>query len=186
MALPGRVSHLRRKPDTADACRRMHWSPRDSASTLGTCAASMPRRLHEWRTPYPPETAFQLNGAFNTCRARQPPAPQARHCRCMSADALVPQGLGQHPWNVRCIDATALARVAHLLPTRNGFSVKRCLWHLQGASATCAANQTLLLHVGGCPKPTATRRAPLGRALHRCHGACTCGAPRTHQKLAFS
>ena len=68
----------------------------------------------------------------------------------MSADALDPDGPDQHPLVVRCIRPKALPRVAHPLPTRNWPSLKRFLWHLQGASATCAARQRLLLHVGGC------------------------------------
>ena len=66
----------------------------------------------------------------------------------MLANALDPQGSHQHPLVVPCIRPKALLRVAHPLHTRNWPSLKRCLWHLQGASATCAATQKLLLHVG--------------------------------------
>ena len=185
-ALAGRVSHLRHRPEAVAASRRMPWTRRDSASTIGTCAASVLRRLHVWLTPYPLKTGLLLNGCFGTCRARQPSAPQARGCCCMSADVLDPQGLSQRHWDVRCIGATALARVAHPLPSKKKPSLKRRLWHLQGSSATCAADQRLLLHVRGCPGHPGTRPAPLGRALHWCHGACTCGAPLTLQKQAFS
>ena len=56
---------------------------------------------------------------------------------------------------------------------------------MQGASANFTARQRLALHVGGCSDPAGTRPQPLGRALHRCHGACTSGACLTHQKLAL-
>ena len=93
-----------------------------------------------------------------------------------------PQRPGQHPWDVRCIDATTLARVAHPLPTRKGPPILGYPWHFKGASAACARRQRLLLHVIACLGPAGTRPAPLRRALHRCHDACTCGAPLTHQK----
>ena len=185
LAIVGRVSNLCRNAEAAAACRRMLCTPRDPTSTLWSFAASVPRRLHVWRTPYPPKTGLLLNGAFGTCRARQPPSPQGRGCCCMSADALDPQGPDQHPLDVPCIRPKALARVAHPLPTRNKNCLKRCLWHLHGASATCTARQRLLLHVGGCSGPPGTRPAPFGRSLHPSQGACTCGAPLTHQKLAF-
>ena len=66
----------------------------------------------------------------------------------MSADALDPQGPDQHPLDVRCIRPKALARSAHPLPTRKWPSLKRCFWHLQGASGICAARLRLLLDVG--------------------------------------
>ena len=182
---------MHRKAAAFAARRGMLWSPMDPASTLGTCVASMPRRLHVWRWSYPPETALaqgrplaghlevlqgasgdctakqrpalhvggcfghpgtqpaplgrplhrcqdtctcgaglthqklnshkaeHLQGTLRTCRARQRPAPQSSGLRCTSGDALAPQGPGQHLWDVCCIDATTLARVALALPTRN-------------------------------------------------------------------
>ena len=185
MALVGHVSHLRRKPEIAAACRRILWTPRDPTSTLWTFAASVPRRLHVRRTPYPPESGLPLNASFITCRTRQPPGPQGRGCCCMSVDALDPQRPDQDRLDVRFIRPKALARVAHPLPTRNWHSLKRCLWNLQGASATCTPRQRLLLHVSRCSGPPGTRPAPIGRSLHPSQGACTCGAPLTHQKLSF-
>ena len=103
----------------------------------------------------------------------------------MSSNALDPKGPDQHPLDVRCIRPKALARVALPLLTRNWPSLKRCLWHLQGASATCVARQRLLVHVGGCSKTPGTRPAPFGRSMHPSQGALTCGVSFTHQKLAF-
>ena len=50
MELEGRVTYLGRKAGAAAACRRMPRTTRDTASTIGTLAASVPRRLHVWRT----------------------------------------------------------------------------------------------------------------------------------------
>ena len=103
----------------------------------------------------------------------------------MSADALDPQGLDQHSFDVPCICPKALARVAHRLLTRNKNSFKRCLWYLQGASPTCVARQRLLPQVGGWSRLRGTSPALFGRSLHPSQGACTCDAPLTHKKLAF-
>ena len=124
LALQGRVSRLHPKAETGAACHSMPWAPRDPASTLGSCAASMPPRLHVWRTPYPPESGLA-----------------------------------------------------------GGTPILGYPWHFKGASAACTRRQRLVLHVIACLGPPGTRPAPLGRALHRCHHACTCGAPLTHQNL---
>ena len=160
--------HLQGAAATCAASQRLLLHVGGCAGPPGTRPAPLGSALHRCHGActcgaplYPQETAFQLSGAFGTCRARQAPAPQRRHCRCMSADALDPQGLGHNRWDVHCIDATALARVAHPLPTRNWLSVKRCLWPLQGALAPCAARQTLPMHVGGCIRSPGTRPAPL-------------------------
>ena len=64
------------------ARRGMPWSPRDPPSTLGTCAASKPRRLHVWRWPYPPETGLAqgrpLAGHHDDCEDRKEAACAAR------------------------------------------------------------------------------------------------------------
>ena len=104
----------------------------------------------------------------------------------MSADAPDHQGHDQHPWDVRSIRPTALARVEHPLLPNNRPSLKRWLWHLKGASAICARRQRLLLLVGGCSGPPGTRPAPFGRSLHLFQGAWTCGAPLTHQKPPYA
>ena len=59
-----------------------------------------------------------LHWTLRSCRARQPTATQSTGVRCTSGAALTPQGLNQHLWGVRCIDATALARVTLALPSR--------------------------------------------------------------------
>ena len=56
LALEGHVSHLHPNAEAAAACPRMPWTPSEPTSSLRTFAASVPRRLHVWRTPNPPET----------------------------------------------------------------------------------------------------------------------------------
>ena len=99
--------------------------PRDLASTLGTCAALIPRGLHVRRWSYRAETGLPKG------------RPLALH-----------------------------------------------LEDMQGASADCTARQRLALQAGGYFGPPGTRPAPLGLALIPAQGACTCGAPQNHKKLA--
>ena len=134
--------------------------------------------------------AGHLQGILRTGRARQAPAPQASRLRCTSRDALALLGPSQHPWDLRCIQPKALARVAHPSSPETGLAQRRPLarhlWHLQGASATCTARERLLLHVHGCCGSPGRRPVPLGLALYPAQGASTCGAPLTHQKPALT
>ena len=184
LALAGLVSHQHRKAKTAVACRRMLWAPKDAASTLRTCAASSQRRLHVWSTPYPPETGLAQ------CRllSRQlwhlegPPATSTARQRVLL-------GPDHHHWDLCCIQLKALARLADPLPTRNW----SCTW--PGTWTAPLALGGLVSHQHHRPEtaaacrqmlgPSMTRLPPLGLGLHPAQGACMCGAPLTHQKLAL-
>ena len=117
LALAGRVSRLQSKPAAGAARRGMPCVPRGLSSTLGTLAASSPRRLHVLRSVYPPETGLWSYYTLGTCRARQLPATRDSGWRCTSRDASGPQGPNQHSRDARCIQPTLLERVRLALPT---------------------------------------------------------------------
>ena len=117
LALAGRVSRLQRKPAAGAARRGMPCVPRDLSSTLGTLAASSPRRLQVLHSPYPPETGLCSHYTLGTCRARLPPATQGSGWRCTSRAASGLQGPDKHSRDARCIQPTPLARVALAIPT---------------------------------------------------------------------
>ena len=175
--LAGRVNQLPRKPAAGAARRRLPWAPRVQISTLGTCAASMPRRLHVWRWPYPPETGFAQGRPryLWPCRARQPTATQARGWRCTSGASLGPQGPNHHPWNVRSIDATTLARVTLALPSRNCPCTRSATWRVPFWS--CRACQPTATQASGWRCTSGAALGPQGPDQHpwnvRCLDATT-------------
>ena len=159
-ALAGRVSRLQPKAVPGAARHGIPRVPRDQFSTLGSPAASSPRRLHVLRSPYPPESGLHSHCTLGICRARQPPAAEDSCWRCPSRDASGPQGGEQHPKDARCIQPTRLARVALALPTGIRPSLSLHPWHLQGLSAACNQRQRMALHVTGCLGSPGTRPAP--------------------------
>ena len=59
-----RVSQLHRKAATGPGRRGLLGAPMEPTSTLGTCAASVPRRLNVRGWPYPPETGLPQGRPF--------------------------------------------------------------------------------------------------------------------------
>ena len=127
---------------TQPALLRLALYPRHGACTIGAYLSFQELALHE---------AGHLHCTFSTCRARQLTARQGS--RCMSGATLGPQGPGQHPWDLNCIDTTPLARPALALPTRNWPCTR---------PATCTAPLALAGQVSHLHRNPAARAACRG------------------------